>query len=176
MQKLAILFEVYMSYFWANESRFFEQFKIMSKSTEKYLTSLSGEYGVCSELAKRGILASITFGNLKSTDIIINSIQDSKLYSLEVKTSRKAKFVTGFFQKYYSKEIKGPDFWILTNVDKNLRSRYFILSHEEMANVQMQRNGMTAWRKINGVDNVLMNQVLEYEDSWEKITGIVGQY
>lgn len=148
----------------------------MSKSISKYLISLSGEYGVCSELAKRGVLASITLGNLKSTDIIINSIKESILYSIEVKTSKTGRFVTGFFQKFHSKEIKGPDFWILIHLDKNLQSRYFILSHEELANIQMQRNGMTEWRKINGVDNILMKQVLEFENCWEKITNLTGSY
>jgi hypothetical protein len=146
----------------------------MSKNTEKYILSLSGEYGVCSELAKRGVLATITFGNMKATDIIISSEIDSKLYKLEVKTSRKERFVTGFFQKYYSKEIKGPDFWVLTFQDRDYRSRYFILSHQEMAEVQMQRNGMNEWRKVVGVDNVLLKHVQDYENKWEKIVDLVS--
>jgi hypothetical protein len=141
----------------------------MSKNKTKYLISLSGEYGVCSELAKRGILSNITLGNLKATDIIINSIEDAKIYTIEVKTSITGRFVTGFFQKYYSNDKKGPDYWVLTHLDKNYQSRYFILTHQEMANIQMQRNGMSEWRKINGVDNVLLKQVIEYENCWDKI-------
>jgi hypothetical protein len=144
----------------------------MSKSKTKYLISLSGEYGVCSELAKRGVLSNITFGNLKSTDIIISSIEDSKIYTIEVKTSITGRFVTGFFQKYFDKDKKGPDFWVLTYMDKSLQSRFFVLSHQEMADAQMQRNGLNEWRKVVGVDNVLMKHVQDFENKWDKIINL----
>jgi len=38
-----------------------------------------------------------------------------------------------------------------------------------MAEVQMKRNGMTEWREINGVDNVLLDSLRCFENRFEKI-------
>lgn len=38
---------------------------------EKYLLHLAGEYRVCSELNKRGVFATITYGNRKAVDVYV---------------------------------------------------------------------------------------------------------
>lgn len=139
------------------------------KQLEKHFLNLSGEYGVCSELAKRGITANLTLGNFKAVDIIFADLTNKKMWTIEVKTTASDRVVTGFFQKYHSKEVYGPDFWIIVKVEKNLMSRYFILTHSEMGDIQVQRNGMVSWGKVNGVDNVLLKHIEPYEDKWETI-------
>lgn len=144
----------------------------MSKpSAEKARLSIAGEYGVASELCKRGYDASLTFGNAKAVDIIITDLNNCNLYkTIEVKTTRSNRFVTGFFQKYGDQNTKHPDYWVLVHIDKDNISHYYILTHQEMGLVQMQRNGMTAWGPIaNGCDNVLLSHIQQYEDQWEKI-------
>lgn len=136
----------------------------------RYNIGMAGEFGVCSELYKRGYNASITLGNKKAVDIYV-AIADDRYISIEVKTSRNTKIVTGFFQKYTSpNQIPHPDYWVLVYIDKNNMSHYYVLSHQEMAAEQMRRNGMSQWAHVqNGVDNVLVRDLSNYENAWDKI-------
>lgn len=136
----------------------------------RYNIGMAGEIGVCSELYKRGYNASITLGNKKAVDIYV-AIANDRYISIEVKTSRNTKIVTGFFQKYASpNQIPHPDYWVLVYIDKNNMSHYYVLSHQEMAAEQMRRNGMSQWAHVgNGVDNVLVRDLSNYENAWGKI-------
>lgn len=141
----------------------------MAIEEEKYYLNLVGEYAVCSELAKRKIQANLTLGNKKSIDIIILT-DKNKAVTIEVKTSNKNRFVTGFFQKYKTQETPHPDFWVLVAIDKTFNTRFFILSHEELAKIQMVRNKITSWAENKGgVDNVLVEHVIDFENSWNKL-------
>lgn len=136
----------------------------------KYQLSMTGEYAVCSELCKRGFDVSLTLGNAKATDIIV-FFPDNSCRRIEVKTSQTGRFVTNFFQKYYGKSLYNhPDYWVLVYIDKdNGQTRYFILTHEELGEIQKKRNGMNTWGKVNGCDNVLLRNVAHCEDRWDKI-------
>ena len=137
--------------------------------TEKMRLSMTGEYYVCAELLKRGHTASITMGNAKAVDIII-LMDDNTYRRIEVKTSRNKRFVTGFFQKYYDQTIiLHPDFWIFVYIDDVNQTHYFILNHQEMGEVQMKRNEMDVWERIVGCDNVLLKDIEQFENQWEKI-------
>lgn len=130
---------------------------------------MTGEYYVCAELLKRGYNASITIGNAKAVDIII-LMEDNTYRKIEVKTSRNKRFVTGFFQKYYDQTITlHPDFWVFVYIDEENLSHYFILTHQEMGEVQMKRNEMDVWERIVGCDNVLLKDIEQFENQWEKI-------
>ena len=146
-----------------------------NKGENKYRLGLAGEFGVASELLKRGYNATVTYGNAKSVDIIVGV---SNVYkTIEVKTagpypttSRKPHIVTGFFQKYGDPDTKHPDYWVLVQVETDLRSRYFVLTHEQLGKIQMQRNKMDSWQSVpKGVDNVLLSSLQEYEDRWDII-------
>ena len=136
----------------------------------RYNIGMAGEFGVCSELYKRGYNASITLGNKKAVDIYV-AIANDRYISIEVKTSRNTKIVTGLFQKYASpNQSPHPDYWVLVYIDKNNMSHYYVLSHQEMAAEQMRRNGMSQWAHVgNGVDNVLVRDLSNYENAWGKI-------
>ena len=137
---------------------------------DKYHLSLAGEYAVCSELCKRGLDVSITFGNAKATDVILHHHPNGTYKRIEVKTSQTGRFVTNFFQKYYDKTLNNrPDYWVLVYIDKNGQMHYYVFTHEELGEIQMKRNGMTTWGKVNGCDNVLLRDIAVYEDCWEKI-------
>ena len=137
---------------------------------DKYDTGMAGEFGVCSELYKRGYNASITLGNKKAVDIYV-AIANDRYISIEVKTNRNTKILTGFFQNYASPDqIPHPDYWVLVYIDKNNMSHYYVLSHQEMAAEQMARNGMSQWARVEkGVDNVLVRDLSNYENAWDKI-------
>lgn len=131
---------------------------------------MAGEYGVCSELSKRGFDVSLTMGNAKSVDVFVFK-QNNVCRRIEVKTSRSTKFVTGFFRKYYNmSQGHHPDIWILVHIDEKNLSHYFILTHQEMGNVQMHRNKQTQWQQnLKGVDNVLLKDIKQYENNWNII-------
>ena len=67
---------------------------------DKCLFNLAGEYRVSSELLKRGIFATITYGNRKGADLLAVNQETRKVAVVEVKASNGKKFVTGFYQKH----------------------------------------------------------------------------
>ncbi len=167
-----------------------EMRKMKKSKIDKYHLSLSGEYRVASELLKRNLNATVTFGNAKSADVIVYGT-NRKAIIIEVKTSQQKNFVTSFYNKYKNVEQEHPDFWILLQVkvdtNNNFSERFFILTQKELANIQAKRNrayrlkhgDITEDKKltwedhyqlsISGVDNVLLTDVEEFEDKWDKI-------
>ena len=111
-------------------------------------------------------------GNAKAVDIVV-FMQDSTYRRIEVKTSRNKRFVTGFFQKYYDiSQSPHPNFWVLVHIDEDNKSHYYILTHEEMGKVQMDRNEMDDWERIEGCDNVLLRDLEPFKEKWETIESI----
>jgi len=107
-----------------------------------YLLNLAGEYRICSELNKRGVFATVTYGNRKAVDVYAISDRQQRALKIEVKTSQQGNFVTGIAQKGFIAE-KGlvddphaPDFWVLFQVrpgdDGTFAERFFILTHQEI--------------------------------------------
>ncbi len=156
----------------------------------KYHLALAGEYRVASELLKRGLNATVTFGNAKSADVVAYGA-NRRATVIEVKTSQQKNFVTGFYNKYKSPEQNHPDFWVMVQIaqDRNggYTERFFVLTHMEVATIQAERNrtynvrrgdvapdAVLSWqqhyeRSQTGVDNVLLTNVQDHEDRWDKI-------
>jgi hypothetical protein len=148
---------------------------------DKYHLNLAGEYQVCAELLKRELFATITYGNKKGADIYAIGANRQAVV-IEVKASNSNRFVTGFYQKYRTPEVVHPDFWVLYSLRPNtdrFTERFFVLTHNELALAQAERNcpGETvtyeevAERCAKGVDNVLISNVEGHEDAWNKIIG-----
>ncbi len=164
--------------------------KMKKTEINKYYLSLAGEYRVASELLKRNLNATVTFGNAKSADVVVYG-SNRKARIIEVKTSQQKNFVTSFYNKYKNAEQEHPDFWVLLQVkvdaDYNFSERFFILSHTELAKIQAKRNrayrlkhgDITENQKLTweqhyqlsqkGVDNVLLTDVEKHENKWDKI-------
>ena len=111
---------------------------------EKYDVGLAGEFRVASELLKRGFRASVTFGNAKATDIVITG-ENNRFIAVEVKTSKNRKnFVTGYYPKYTDPHRRHPDVWVFylpqIGGDGSDRDRFFILTHEEVGEIQLDVN------------------------------------
>jgi hypothetical protein len=159
----------------------------------KYHLSLAGEYRVASELLKRGLNATVTFGNAKSADVVAYG-SNRRAIVVEVKTSQQGNFVTQFYNKYKTPtQQPHPDFWILVQVKVDAKGtfaeRFFVLCHEELALIQAERNREywvrcgkirddqeVTWEQCydltnegHGVDNVLLANVEQHEDQWGKI-------
>jgi hypothetical protein len=138
--------------------------------SQKHFLGLAGEYAVCAELAKNEINATLTIGNHKAVDVIATNPTNNKACFIQVKSTDSTRIVTGFFQKYKTEQTPHPDFWVIVHFDKNNFTHFYVLTHQEMAKVQMKRNGMAEWREINGVDNVLLDSLRCFENRFEKIT------
>src|SRR5437868_14877321 len=88
----------------------------------QYLLNLAGEYRVCSELNKRGVFATVTYGNRKSVDVyaISDGQERERALKIEVKTTQEGKFVTRLAQKYSTTyDAAAPDFWERVAADKH---------------------------------------------------------
>ena len=131
--------------------------------------TMAGEYAVCAELSKLGFDVNLTLGNSKGVDILV-FFEDKTYTRIEVKTTRSNKhIITGFFQKYYDINKLHPDIWVLVQIDNENKFHFFVLTHNEVAELQMIRNKQTEYVKNNGVDNLLISDLLKYENMWEKI-------
>lgn len=109
----------------------------------QYLLSLAGEYRICSELNKRGIFATVTYGNRKSVDVYAISDRHERALKIEVKTTQQGNFLTGITQKCLAEDPHAPDFWVLFQIrkqDAGFAERFFVLSHQEICAVQAARN------------------------------------
>jgi hypothetical protein len=147
------------------------------------LLSLAGEYRVCSELNKRGIFATVTYGNRKAVDVYAISDKEHRALKIEVKTSQQGNFVTRISQKKLADDPKAPDFWVLYQIKRRSEhdfvDRFFVLNHREICEVQATVNQEYAKQYIarhgrepdlsTGVDNVRVADVEKYENQWSKI-------
>ncbi len=110
----------------------------------KYFLNLAGEYRICSELNKRGIFATVTYGNLKGVDVY--AIGGREALKIEVKTSQEDKFVTGIAQKkgLLDNGPDAPDFWVLFQIlparNGTFEEHFFVMSHQQICAVQKERN------------------------------------
>lgn len=155
----------------------------------QYLLNLTGEYRVCSELTKRGVFATVTYGNRKSVDVYAISDRRERALKIEVKTSQQANFVTSISQKGLADDPTAPDFWVLYQIrpddDGTFGERFFVLTHKEICRAQTARNKAYADRYFGrygqqpdvtkGVDNVTIEDVARYENRWEKIVQRIGR-
>jgi hypothetical protein len=150
-----------------------------------YLLNLAGEYRICSELNRRGVFATITYGNRKSVDVYAIGDRKKRTYVLkiEVKTSQRKNFVTRITQKHLNDDPLAPDFWVLFQIQRD-KERFFVLTHKEICQVQKKINNEYAkkYRARNGknpdltkgVDGVTVTSVQKFEDNWGKIIKRLG--
>jgi len=149
----------------------------MSRQKRKYNLGMCGEYYVAAELNRRGIDASVTYGNAKKADVIATSEDGEKAVTIEVKTTSQPKWVVGGYVPEPSDKIwafvyvpqdgtASPSFYVLTQgeihsilepVDKESRRKF------------KEKNGIEYGDKP-GVCSLERAQIPKHEASWEKIS------
>ena len=154
-----------------------------------YLLNLAGEYRICSELNKRGVFATMTYGNRKGVDVYAISDRQERALKIEVKTAQINRFVTNITRRGLDKDHPdAPDFWVLFQIlpDQNetFKERFFVLTHREICKVQ--KGVSQAWEKgyferhgkqfdrTKGVDGVNVAHVEQFENHWAKIIDQFG--
>jgi len=150
---------------------------------DSYLLGLAGEYRVCSELNKRGLFATMTYGNKKSADVYAIADKSRMAIRVEVKTSQGGRFLTGITQKCLENSHDAPDYWVLfllkPKPNGEFEEQFFVLSHKEICRIQKKVNSDYArpYREkhgkspdeMAGVDNVRVKEVKMHEGRWDKI-------
>lgn len=141
----------------------------MSQSKEeKNSLNMAGEYGVCSELHKRGITANITFGKEKAVDIVV--LKDKIVWTIEVKTSMRNEIVTQFLKNFEldTNTSPHPDFWVLVHInDETFATNFYVLTHKEIAEEHKKKYGNVG--KHNGVFKLPISQLEKYKNKWDTI-------
>ena len=154
----------------------------------QYLLSLAGEYRVCSELTKRGVFATVTYGNRKSVDVYAISDRRERALKIEVKTSQRGNFITKIGQKGLEANPSAPDFWVLFQIhpgpDGHFAERFFVLTHDEICALQQASNKRYCDRYFKkhgkqfdistGVDELKVDEVQGHENRWDKIVDRIG--
>lgn len=158
---------------------------------DKVFLNMAGEFAVASELNRRRVLASVTYGSSKSADIFAMNRDMTKTVRIEVKTTDKQKWPIG--EKATRVDPPSADrVWVLVNLpaplegvpqDEALRGahtpRFFVLSSQEIyeiwrkeADQYLQGYLARHGRKFEGlgVPNVTLRGVLDAEGRWDKIT------
>jgi len=158
---------------------------------DKIFLNLAGEFAVASELNRRRVLASVTYGASKSADIFATNRDMTRTVRIEVKTTQKRKWPIGV------KGTKLPPqsadvIWVLVLLPEPLvgsatddtqrgahTPRFFVLTAQEiyaaykggadrfLASYQI-RHGKP-FDEGRGVPNVGLEAVEKFEGQWEKI-------
>jgi len=156
-----------------------------------YYTSISGEFFVLAELSKRRYLASLTYGNAKSVDILV-STSDGNMFKIEVKTARygksgsdKSQFGENYnwqMSKKHESKIDPKLYYcfVLLQGEKE-RPKFFIVPSEEVAkyvkweyeywsNIERKRGVKKTARRTFRIGTKLNSKGLKpiekYEDAW----------
>ena len=97
---------------------------------DKTLTGISCEFLAAGELARRGFNVSVTFGNTKAIDLLVE--KDGKQFKFQVKGIQRNKSICWNISRH---KIEPGLFFILVNLnaDKlNEQVEFFVLTAEEM--------------------------------------------
>ncbi len=135
----------------------------MNKSYNQ-TTGMAGEFFVVGKLFKKGLQASITFGNAKAIDILVYNPKSEKTYAVQVKTSRKK----DNFRYLNGKVIKDDQIFVfifLNEFEDN--EDFFIVKGSEMLKNINNFFGST-YNNDNLPEKGTVNyKVLEqYKDNW----------
>lgn len=135
---------------------------------------------MAAELQRRGVIASVTYGNAKEAEVVAFSSKISNALMIQVKTTAAKKWVVG---------NKNPepteDLWVLVHIpeDQHQPTRYFILTAREIHTL-LEPEELENRRKFYarnghestgvGVYSVRINQVNgqqieSFEDKWDTI-------
>lgn len=162
----------------------------------KHSLNLTGEYRVASELSRRGLHATPTYGNAKGCDLYAIG-PNRRAVVVEVKTTEQPKWMTGFYRTYHTPDQEAPDMWVLVRLMDGEFDRFYVLTHQEMA-VAATSSLLPYWRRWaartgnlmpddptwSDYSSILRSQrwvddlgeaaVTEHLGRWDKVTSMCG--
>ena len=148
----------------------------MTAQSRKHTLGLSGEFLVAGELLRRGLHASVTYGNAKKADVVVLSKSRRNAMVIEVKTTSQTSWVVGgTLPKKDNDEL-----WVFVHLPtlENSPPRYFVLTSMELHSIVVAEYDAYCerYRKRNGgefsgnpVHNLSLKQALSFEGKWQKV-------
>lgn len=131
----------------------------------KTQTGIACEYYVAGELSRLGYNVTLTFGNTKSIDLLIE--KDDKVIPIQVKGIQKTLSVCWNLDK---RKIKEKVFYVLVNlhVDKPKdKPEFFILTSSEAR--ELFKNTLKQGENRTYLDYRTLKKLNGYQDCWEKL-------
>jgi len=147
----------------------------MSTQSRKHSLGLAGEFFVAAELLRRGVLASVTYGNAKKADVVALSPSGRNAVVIEVKTTSSDSWIVGnsvppagdglwVFVYLPPSEADSPKYFVLTSTEvheivgadfKAYRERFRAKNNREFAGAAVQTLSRT--------------KAQPHEGKWEKV-------
>jgi hypothetical protein len=148
---------------------------MITNQRRKYSLGLAGEFFVAAELQRRGITASITYGNAKKADVVALSVSGSVAVVLEVKTTSELTWVVGGTIPDKSQQL-----WVFVHLPKDDQKppRYFILTDENLHDILMpvHQTYLDGYRKKHDCEftgacvfKLPIEKAMPFEGKWKRI-------
>ena len=149
----------------------------MSKQKQKYNLAMAGEYYVAAELHRRGIPASITYGNAKKADVVATSEDGEAAVVIEVKSTSQTKWIVGQYLPESSDRV-----WVFVYVPKECDQppSFYILTQSEIRDIlqpqdeeyrrQFKEKHGVEYGDKPGVCSLKRSEVTSAEGSWDKVS------
>lgn len=102
----------------------------MTIKLEKSQTGIAGEFYVAGELSRLGYNVTVTFGNTKSIDLLIQ--KENKIFAVQVKSIQTTKSICWNVDKT---KVKPEHYFVLVNLHVDIpdnKPEFFILSGNEV--------------------------------------------
>ena len=123
-------------------------------------TGISAEFFVAAELSRRGYNVTLTFGNTKSIDLLIE--KNNSTIAIQVKGIQRKKSICWNLKRTSIRENLIYVF-VNLNADTLVEPEYFILTHEEIKeHLKVVKSGR------DYIDYNYLKR-LDFEDKWDKI-------
>ena len=142
---------------------------------------MAGEYLVAAQLHRLQILASITYGNAKSADVIAFDSNSEKATVIEVKTSTKGHWPIGARVPEPSNKL-----WVFVNLPESIEEtpEFYILTQEEIHNElkpdvdaylkrYKEKHGVEYGNKPD-VTSMKLKYAENYKNRWSTITSAIS--
>jgi len=137
---------------------------------EKQQTGIACEYYVAGELSRLGYNVSLTFGNTKSIDLLVE--KDDATLAIQVKGIQRTKSICWNFDKT---KVKPNIMYVLVNLhaDKiDEKPEFFVLTSQEM--IDNFRDTPSNGEKRTYLDYKRIKDNLQFKNNWQKIDAVLN--
>lgn len=138
---------------------------------EKQQTGIACEYYVAGELSRLGYNVSLTFGNTKSIDLLVE--KDDATLAIQVKGIQRTKSICWNFDKT---KVKPNILYVLVNLhaDKiDEKPEFYVLTSREM--IDNFRDTPSNGEKRTYLDYKRIKDNLEFKNNWQKIDTVLNR-
>jgi hypothetical protein len=148
---------------------------VMGRQERRYHLSLSGEFFVAAELQRRGVSASVTYGNAKRADVVVFSELSSNIVVAEVKSTSGNRWVIGPIVPARSEKP-----WVFVHIPENPDEtpNFYILTQSELTDIlaPLDQEFRRRYLKKHGVEfqgrgvvGLSFAQAEPHKNAWWKI-------